>query len=288
MVAVSEANEADEANKAIATDATNVTNKADLANEVADANVANRANEASLADEADDAVEPDAANEADSADEAADAAEITKANKAEANEAADEADAEADEADKANEDVEKVSKITVHLCCCWQPFSLTKYCAIFSKDKGYLCPIANNNQLGGGAIGIDFVIVFDETIVIVEIVSANEAIVIDRAIAVNRANTNICRSLLIDGIAIVLYLVFSLTKYSVIFTEVEGDFEKNNNQLGTVKIARSVKIWSKSCSLKKKCNNKLEREAAIHYCCDCWTFEVTKQQKTWGFNNQLK
>ena len=73
---------------------------------------------------------------------------------------------------------------------------------------------------------VDFAIVFDETIVIVEIISANEAIAIDRAIAVNRANTNICRSLLIDGIAIVLYLVFSLMKYSVIFTEVEGDFEK--------------------------------------------------------------
>ena len=78
------------------------------------------------------------------------------ADEAEANEAN---EAEADEADEANEDVEKVSKITVHLCCCWQPFSLTKYCAIFSKDKGYLCPIANNNQLGGGAIGVDFAIV---------------------------------------------------------------------------------------------------------------------------------
>ena len=133
----------------------------------------------------------------------------------------------------------------MHLCCCWQPFSLTKYCAIFSKDKGYLCPIANNNQLGGGAVGVDFAIVFNETIVIVEIVSANKAIAIDRVIAVDRANMNICRSLLI-----VLYLVFSLTKYSVIFTEVEGDFEKNNNQLGTVEIARSVKIWSKSCSLR--------------------------------------
>ena len=50
------------------------------------------------------------------------------------------------------------------------------------------------------------------------------------------------RSLLVDGIAIVLYLVFSLTKYSVIFTEVEGDFEKNYNQLGTVEIARPVKF----------------------------------------------
>jgi hypothetical protein len=35
--------------------------------------------------------------------------------------------------------------------------------------------------------------------------------------------------LLVNGIAIVLYLVFSLTKYSAIFTEVKGDFAKNNN-----------------------------------------------------------
>ncbi len=98
----------------------------------------------------------------------------------------------------------------------------------------------------------------DEAIEIVEIDSANEDITIDRAIAVDRANTDICRSLLIDGIAIVLYLVSSLTKYSIIFTEVEGDFEKNNNQLGTVEITRSVKIWSKSCSLRMWCNNKLE------------------------------
>jgi hypothetical protein len=35
----------------------------------------------------------------------------------------------------------------VHLCCL-RPFSLTKYCAIFPKDKEYFCPpIANNNQL---------------------------------------------------------------------------------------------------------------------------------------------
>ena len=99
-----------------------------------------------------------------------------------------------------------------------------------------MCPIANNNQLGGRAVGVDFAIVFDKTIVIVEIVSANEAIAINIAIAVDRVNTNICRLLLIDGIAIVLYLVFSLMKYSVIFTEVEGDFEKNNNQLGTVEV----------------------------------------------------
>ena len=83
---------------------------------------------------------------------------------------ADESDNEADGvldnqlAELEKKDVEKVSKITVHLCCWWQPFSLTKYCATFSKDKGYFCPIANNNQLGGGAIEIDFAIMFNETI----------------------------------------------------------------------------------------------------------------------------
>ena len=40
-------------------------------------------------------------------------------------------------------------------------------------------------------------------------------------------------------------LVFSLTKYSVIFTEVEGDFETNNNQLRTVNVTGLVRIWSK-------------------------------------------
>jgi hypothetical protein len=130
----------------------------------------------------------------------------------------------------------------VHLCCCWQPFSLTKYCAIFSKDKGCFCPIANNNQLGGGAIGVDFTIVFYETIVIVEIVLANKAIAIDRAIAVDRANmankaneaslAKVNESLANGGIAVVVkyskklltLLPLSLTKYFEIFAQVEGYF----------------------------------------------------------------
>ena len=33
------------------------------------------------------------------------------------------------------DNVEKVSEITVHICCCWRQFSLTKYCAILSNDK---------------------------------------------------------------------------------------------------------------------------------------------------------
>ena len=76
---------------------------------------------------------------------------------------------------------------------------------------------------------------FDKTIVIVEIVSANEAIAIDRAIAVDRANmvnkaneaslAKVNESLAYGGIAVVVkyssklltLLPFSLTKYFEIF-----------------------------------------------------------------------
>ena len=77
---------------------------------------------------------------------------------------------------------------------------------------------------------------------IVEIVSANKAIVIDRAIAVDRVNmadeaneaslAKVNESLAYGGIAVVVkylsklltLLPFSLTKYSKIFSEVEGYF----------------------------------------------------------------
>ena len=58
------------------------------------------------------------------------------------------AKADADDATEDNKaNKAEVSTIIVHLCCL-RPFSLTKYCAIFPKDKEYFCPpIANNNQL---------------------------------------------------------------------------------------------------------------------------------------------
>ncbi len=82
--------------------------------------------------------------------------------------------------------------------------------------------------------------------------------------------------MLVDGKAIVLYLVFSLTKYSATITEVKGDFEKINNQLGHLKrvclspysfmiqfvcVSESVdkNIWGKTCSLRSQCNNQLEQ-----------------------------
>ena len=72
---------------------------------------------------------------------------------------------EANEASLVNEAVEKVStadklpidnehvidSIIVYFLFEWRPFSLTKYCAIFSKDKGYFCPTENNNQFGIGS-----------------------------------------------------------------------------------------------------------------------------------------
>ena len=87
---------------------------------------------------------------------------------------------------------------------------------------------------------------------------------------------SICRLLFDNGIAIVLYLPFSLTKYSTIFTEVKGDFEIINNQFGCLKrgclspyslmiqfvcVSVSVfkNIWSKTCSLRSQCNNQLEQ-----------------------------
>ncbi len=44
--------------------------------------------------------------------------------------------------------------------------------------------------------------------------------------------------------------LYSLTKYSAIFAEVEGYFEIHNNQLRTVEIAKSKEIWSQLCSLR--------------------------------------
>jgi hypothetical protein len=45
--------------------------------------------------------------------------------------------------------------------------------------------------------------------------------------------------------------LYSLTKYSAIFAEVEGYFGIHNNQLGTVEISKSKEIWSKLCSLRR-------------------------------------
>jgi hypothetical protein len=44
-----------------------------------------------------------------------------------------------------------IDSVIVYFSFGWRPFSLTKYCAIFSKEKGYFCPITNNNQLGIGS-----------------------------------------------------------------------------------------------------------------------------------------
>ncbi len=45
--------------------------------------------------------------------------------------------------------------------------------------------------------------------------------------------------------------LYSLTKYSAIFVEVEGYFGIHNNQLGTVEIAKLEEIWRKLCFLRR-------------------------------------
>ncbi len=44
--------------------------------------------------------------------------------------------------------VDKVSENTIHLCCCWPPFSLTKYSAIIAEVKRYFRNNGRDNQLG--------------------------------------------------------------------------------------------------------------------------------------------
>ncbi len=92
----------------------------------------------------------------------------------------------------------------------------------------------------------------NEAHVIVELAEANKSNEIDEAIALEKAVDALIKlgELCLTIVIVILILVFSLTKYSVTFTEVEGDSGKINNQLGTVEIAESVEIWSKMCSLR--------------------------------------
>ena len=106
--------------------------KADEADEAYEANETNEADKADLADEATNATETTKADEADVADE------IVTAN-----------DAAANKLPIDNEHV--IDSIIIYFLFGWRPFSLTKYCAIFLKDKGYFCPITHNNQFGIGS-----------------------------------------------------------------------------------------------------------------------------------------
>ena len=90
----------------------------------------------------------------------------------------------------------------------------------------------------------------NEAHVIVEVAEAKKSNEIDEAIALEKAVDALVKLGELCLTVVVLISVFSLMKYSVIFTEVEGDFGKINNQLGTVEIAESVEIWSKLCSLR--------------------------------------
>jgi hypothetical protein len=110
---------------------------------------------------------------------------------------------------------------------------------------------------------------------------------------------SICRLLFDNGVAIFLYLPFSLTKYSAIFTEVKRDFEIINNQLGCLKrgclspytlmiqfvcVSESIfkNIWSKMCSVRSQCNNQLEQVVVN----GGWSNLLGSCRE--GLNNQLK
>jgi hypothetical protein len=146
------ADEADEADKADA--------KAGLANEANHATEANGANEADVVDKTADVTEANEVDEADAVNipDEADKAEANESDQAEANETnkaivGDEIVmanyAAADKLPINNEHV--IDSVIVYFLFGWQPFSLTKYCAIFSKEKGHFCPTANNNQFGIGS-----------------------------------------------------------------------------------------------------------------------------------------
>ena len=131
-----------------------------MANEANHATEANGANEADAVDktadvtEADEVDEADAVNIPDEADEAkaneSDQAKANETNKAIVGNKIDTANyAAADKLSINNEHV--IDSVIVNFLFGWQPFSLTKYCAIFLKEKGYFCPTTKNNQFGIGS-----------------------------------------------------------------------------------------------------------------------------------------
>ena len=181
------------------------------------------------------------ANDVNGANEADDPTirQSQKANEAEANDANDEAEAdeanEVDEVDEANE-VDKANKVN-------EVDEANKAIVIATNEAEDA--IEANKATETEILGAD-----DEANVIAKAAEANEAHVIVEVIALEKAVDALIKLGELCLTVVILILVFSLTKYSVTFTEVEGDFGKINNQLGTVEIAESVEIWSKSCSLR--------------------------------------
>ncbi len=91
-----------------------------------------------------------------------------------------------------------------------------------------LMPYANKANAAAVADKVDLTIVADE------VNEANKASV-SIELPMLLPFLSICRSLFDNGVVIVLYMPFSLMKYSAIFTEVKEDFEIINNQLGRLK-----------------------------------------------------
>ncbi len=263
------------------------------ANKAAKTDEASKAIEAEevKADEAEDANEAIVtgkakAEEAIVADEAAVADKANNANVAEANEVANKEANETNNADEANV-VIKANESEAD--------------KVIAADVIVVVDVAKDavdtNETTGTGVASDAILV-------------NEAIVVDAVKEANKASVSIelpmllpflsiCRLLFDNGVAIVLYLPFSLTKYSAIFTEVKGDFKIINNQLGRLKrgclspyslmiqfvcISESgfKNIWSKTCSLRSQCNNQREQVVVN----GGWSNLLGSCRQ--GLNNQLK
>jgi hypothetical protein len=114
----------------------------------------------------------------------------------------------------------------MHLCCCWQTFSLKKYCEIVSKDRDIFVQSQITINLGAGPLGL-----------ILPLCLTDES---DKAIVADDANGAV---------------LHSLTKYSAIFAEVKGYFGiiAPFNQLGQKSL----------CSLRSKSWYQLDNQLEI-------------------------
>ncbi len=203
------------------------------------------------------------AEEAIVANEAVVADKANDANVAEADEVANKEADETDDADEANVPIEANESKANEVVAAGVVVAVD-----VAKDA-----IDTNVTIGTGAASN--AILVNKATVVDEVKEADKASV-SIELPMLLPFLSICRSLFDNGIAIVLYLPFSLTKYSAIFTEVKGDFKIINNQLGCLKrgclslyslmiqfvcVSGSVfkNIWSKTCSLRSQCKNQHEQ-----------------------------
>ncbi len=251
------------------------------ANKTAKTNEANKAIEAdkAKASEAEDAnkavvTSKAKAKEAIVADEAVVANKANNANIAKANEVANKEANKTNDADEANVAIEANESKANKVVTADEVVAVNVAKAAIETNEspldGNVVDVIYANKANAATVAdkVDLTIVANK---VKEVDKASVSIKLQMLLLF----LSICKSLFDNGVAIVLYLPFSLTKYSAIFTQVKGDFEIFINQLGHLKrgclspyslmiqfvcISESVfkNIWSK-CSLRSQCNNQLEQ-----------------------------